>query len=61
MKRKSPNKGSFLFRFKYKAPYEEVNDMYGYLVGSGYMGRLKDGTFRLFATENEYREYYMEV
>ena len=35
--------------------------MYGYLVGSGYMGRLKDGTFRLFATENEYREYYMEV
>lgn len=34
--------------------------MYGYVINSGYMGRLKDGTFRLFATENDYIEYYME-
>lgn len=34
--------------------------MYGYPVGSGYLGRLKDGTFMLFPTEEEYKEYYME-
>ena len=34
--------------------------MYGYPVSFGYMGRLKDGTFRLFATEEDYREYYDE-
>ena len=33
--------------------------MYGYLVGSGYMGRLKDGTWMLFATEEDYREHYL--
>ena len=33
--------------------------MYGYYVNSGYMGRLKDGTFRLFATEEDYREMYL--
>lgn len=34
---------------------------YGYPVSSGYFGMLKDGTWRLFPTENEYLEYIEEV
>lgn len=34
--------------------------MYGYLTPSGYMGRLKSGRWMLFATQNEYHEYYAE-
>ena len=34
--------------------------IYGYAVPFGYMGRLPDGTYRLFATEQEYNEYIME-
>lgn len=33
---------------------------YGYIVNIGYFGLLKDGTFRLFATENEYLEHIEE-
>lgn len=34
--------------------------MYGYLVSNGYMGRLKDGSWMLFETENEYKLYLSE-
>lgn len=30
---------------------------YGYVVPDGYMGRLEDGKFMLFATEGDYKEY----
>lgn len=30
---------------------------YGYLVKEGYFGRVRDGTFILFATEGDYLEY----
>ena len=30
---------------------------YGYPIDGGYLGRLKDGTFMLFATEGDYLEY----
>ena len=33
--------------------------MYGYIVKFGYMGRMRDGTWRLFATEEDYREAYL--
>ena len=33
---------------------------YGYLVPDGYFGRLKDGSWRLFPTENEYLDYVRE-
>ena len=33
--------------------------MKGYVVNSGYMGYV-DGGYILFATEEEYREYYLE-
>ena len=33
--------------------------MKGYVVNSGYMGFV-DGKYMLFATEEEYREYYLE-
>lgn len=35
--------------------------MYGYIIASGYKGRLPDGTWMIFATETEYCEYYIEV
>lgn len=31
--------------------------MYGYYTPSGYMGRLHDGSWRLFATQEDYIEY----
>ena len=31
--------------------------MYGYVVKNGYMGRLKDGSWMLFATEEDYKDY----
>lgn len=34
--------------------------MYGYIIASGYKGRLLDGTWMLFATEEEYKEYIYE-
>lgn len=33
---------------------------YGYLIPSGYMGRLADGSFRKFDTEQEYLDYIAE-
>ena len=30
---------------------------YGYDVGSGHIGRIKDGTFMLFSTESDYIEW----
>ena len=32
--------------------------MRGYLTSYGYMGEMPDGTWRLFATESEYREAF---
>ncbi len=34
---------------------------YGYLTKDGYFGRLADGTYRLFPTEQEYLEYIKEA
>ena len=34
--------------------------MYGYPVSNGYMGRLRDGTWMLFETEEEYKDYLKE-
>ena len=34
--------------------------MYGYIIASGYKGRLSDGTWMLFPTEEEYKEYIYE-
>ena len=34
--------------------------MYGYLVSNGYMGRLRDGSWILFDTEEQYKEYLKE-
>lgn len=33
---------------------------YGYLVHGGYMGRMKNGQFILFPTEDEYIEIFTE-
>ena len=33
---------------------------YGYYIPSGYKGKLKDGRWMLFATEQEYIEYMNE-
>lgn len=33
---------------------------YGYNTKYGYMGRLRDGRWMLFATEKEYTEYINE-
>ena len=35
--------------------------MYGYIIASGYKGRLPDGTWMLFSTETEYKEYIYEL
>ena len=35
--------------------------LYGYHVSNGYKGRLEDGSFMLFPTEQEYVEYFKEV
>jgi len=34
--------------------------MRGRVVSNGYMGRMPNGEWRLFATEDEYVEAYME-
>lgn len=34
--------------------------MYGYNTAIGYKGKLPDGTWMLFATEEEYKEYIHE-
>lgn len=31
--------------------------MKGYLVSAGYMGMMPNGTYQLFATEQEYKEF----
>lgn len=34
--------------------------MKGYYIGFSYVGFMPDGTKRMFATETEYKEAYME-
>lgn len=34
--------------------------MKGYYTGSSYVGRLPDGTWRRFVSEEEYKEIYRE-
>jgi hypothetical protein len=33
---------------------------YGYLIGSGYKGKMPDGRWMLFPTEEEYNEMFDE-
>ena len=37
-----------------------MEKLYGHLTSAGYMGRLPDGTYMLFDTENEYVERFYE-
>ena len=34
--------------------------MYGYLINCGYKGRMHDGSWIIFPTEQEYKESYEE-
>lgn len=45
--------------YSHKKPWEFRP--YGYPIDKGYLGRLHDGTYMLFATEGDYLEYIGEV